>query len=70
MIEKFNSGGGIKSADKKLYQRAVQMLEETKRKIEYIRMQQLLIRSQAVSGIGGGDNLGINFVLRSNDKHD
>jgi len=58
MIEKFNSGGTIKSSDKKFYQSALQMLEDTKRKIEYLRMQQLLIRSQAVGGTGGGDNLG------------
>jgi len=57
MLDKFNSGTGVSSRDKKLHASMVQMLADAKRKIEYIRMQQLLIlRSQSSVSFGpGGD---------------
>jgi len=46
MIAKYTSGSGSSSRDKKLHQEAMAMLDDSKRKIEYIRMQQLLLRSK------------------------
>jgi len=46
MIAKYSSGGGSSSRDKKLHQEAMAMFEDSKRKIEYIRMQQLLLRAK------------------------
>jgi len=46
MIAKYTSGSGSSSRDKKLHQEAMAMLEDSKRKIEYIRMQQLLLRAK------------------------
>ena len=46
MIAKYTSGTGSSSRDKKLHQEAMAMLEDSKRKIEYIRMQQLLLRAK------------------------
>jgi len=43
MIAKYISGSGSSSRDRKLHQEAMAMLEDSKRKIEYIRMQQLLL---------------------------
>ena len=45
LIAKYTSSSGSSSRDKKL-QDAVAMLEDSKRKIEYIRMQQLLLRAK------------------------
>lgn len=50
MIEKFNSGS-VK--DKKLHQEALSMLSDAKRKIEYIRMQQLRLKNQKLNKLGG-----------------
>lgn len=49
MIDKFNSGA---FKDKKLHQEALLMLSDAKRKIEYIRMQQLRLRNQKTSVVG------------------
>jgi len=46
MIAKYTSGSGSSSRDRKLHQEAMAMLEDSKRKIEYIRMQQLLLRAK------------------------
>lgn len=66
MIEKFNTAGsgfGRSGDAKKLHASAVQMLTDAKRKIEYIRMQQLIIRQQTMGVSGGGDSAGINSFI-------
>lgn len=46
MIAKYISGSGSSSRDRKLHQESLAMLKDCKHKIEYIRMQQLLLRAK------------------------
>jgi hypothetical protein len=50
MIEKYTACGGSSSRDKKLHQEALTMLADAKRKIEYLRMQLLLLRNKKPGG--------------------
>jgi len=50
MIEKYTASGGS-SRDKKLHQEALTMLADAKRKIDYLRMQLLLLRNKKPGGV-------------------
>ena len=43
MLAKYEAGG--QNYDKRLHQEALMMIEDARRKIEYIRMQQLRLRN-------------------------
>jgi hypothetical protein len=57
MIEKYTASGGSSSRDKKLHQEALTMLSDAKRKIEYLRMQLLLLRNKKPESSGSDKGL-------------
>ena len=51
MIENYSALGAAR--DKKMHQEAQAMLADAKRKIEYIRMQLLLLKNKKLGGASG-----------------